>query len=163
MIRRRSRRGLSLIEFMISVAIFSTIGLFVSFVSLALGRQAKDSLTQIPAQEQAYRTADFIRNRLLPTQQGTIIISTDANTIEFRNPSNPQRSRLTFDAQKKQLVYDPNILVSGDESIWGRNVTGRFQVGTTPRKIVVQVNTTALDRRRGDLTFRIQEEITLRN
>ncbi len=160
----RNRRGLSFVELMVAVAVFSLVSIFVAIVTLEVARQSKESLSQIPAQEQAYRAVDFIRQKVLPATFNSLSVAADGSYIQFRDPSNANESRLTFDANNDNLIYDPDVTASNDEFVWGRNIKGQFSTGTGfTRNVSVTVTATAYNRFNEAVIISYQDDLRVRN
>ena len=161
---RKRRRAMTLVEMSISVAVFTFVGLFVAYVSLLIARQSKETLSQIPAQEQAYRAVDVVRQRLLMANFDSILLSTDQRMITFQNPYRANPSTLEFDSNTRQIIFVEDTSRPSNQIRWGRNVQGRFEYSmATPKLVRIHVSTTAYGRNNQPLTISFSEEITVRN
>lgn len=159
----KTRRGMTLPEMMISVSIFSLVGIFLTFIVVEIGKNTREAISEIPAQENTYRAMDFIRSKLLPAEFGSININDTGNAITFRNPRNTYNSTLLFDQDTRQCIFDENVNTTGDELPWGRNIRGRFAATDTPRRIKIEISSLAVDRENENRTITVGEELTIRN
>ena len=162
--KARRRRGMTLPEMMISLAIFSTVGLFVTFITLEIAKQTRESLSMVPAQQEAYRAMDFVRRELLPSTFGTLVITNDGRTVSFRNPSRGGvTSRINFLEDERVCEFIPNVANPSDNVIWGRRLVGSFRILDTPRRINVSVVTIGYNAKREAVPIRYSDDLTVRN
>ena len=158
------RRGMSLVEISISVATFAVVGIFVAAITLAVGRESRDTISTVPAEQQAYRAMDFIRRELLPSTVGTVTVSNDGSTITFRNPSRPSSSRIEFDADKRVCIFIPDVNASQNSREYGRNITGSFtRLDPRGTRFRVEVNALATNRKNEPIMISYRDDLTIRN
>ncbi|MCB2154348.1 hypothetical protein KQI84_05645 [bacterium] len=173
---RSRRRGFSFIEMLVASTAFTAVGIFVAYVSIAIAKQARQSLTVIPAQGRAYRAADRVRNHLLAASFGSVTV-TDltadgwGRTITFMDPSKATgtNSSIYFDANNGRLYYaDPGKLVDGSvvgnqTRTWDDVVDAEFRVIGSGKFIQVKITDTGRDLRNNPVELTYMDTLTVRN
>jgi len=162
--KRRSSLGLSLVEALLSVAIFSTIGIFTDTVLLLTARESKSAISEIPTERQIYDATDFVRRQLLPARAPSVSVSGDQRTVTFVNPSIGTTSQITFTNDGNFFFgrFDPDIDTADDEQRFGRNLAGSFR-RVTDKQIELQVSAKAWDQYDDLKTFDYTVLFTFRN
>lgn len=149
-------KALTFIEMIITVSIFSFIGIFLIYISIEVAQRFRQSITQVPALEQSIRSLSFIRTQLLPAQWQTIQISNNNRTITFVNPNEGTTSTVTFDATTRNVIYRPDI-TSATTRNWGRSLTGSFTRLADNRSMQINITSTAVGRNNNPLTYNFSE------
>lgn len=161
---RSRRKGLTLTEVLISATIFSLVGVFLSVITLAVGREARETISAVPAEQQAYRALDFIRRELLPARAGSVTVAQDGSSITFTNPSRGTTSRLEFNENRRVLVFTPDVTTTEGVRDWGRGLTGSFtRLDALATRFRVDVETQARNRINERLTISYRDDVTIRN
>ncbi|MDK2972836.1 MAG: hypothetical protein PWP23_2591 [Candidatus Sumerlaeota bacterium] len=159
---RLPRRGLSIPEMVIAMAVFSTVGIFVSYVVLATARRSKATLSQLPADATAFRTAERVRSLVMPAQLGSVAISDSGASITYRNPPAGTTSRVQFDNANRQCLYVADVNAGGSVVV-SRDVEGSFAFEGSLKRIRINVTTSARASRRGTIDLTYSDMITVRN
>lgn len=164
-VKLRRSRAFTLVEMLIVVAVFAIMGGLLAYLSLEIAYQYRQSISQIPAQEQAFRTMSYVRSELLPAAAETIVISQDGTSIQFANRARGTNSSISFVTVGGVQVceYDPDVTTNGDERIWGRGVSGSFELVDGVRRVLFTVRTRAVDRNNEALFYAYSDEIAVRN
>lgn len=161
---RAGRKGVTLTEVLISATIFSIVGVFLGAITLAVGREARETLSTVPAEQQAYRALDFVRRELLPAQAGTVNVAQDGSAITFTNPSRGTTSNMAFNAQRRVLVFTPDVTTTDGQRDWGRGITGAFtRMDALGTRFRVEVETQARNRANDGITISYTDDVTIRN
>lgn len=163
-LRTSRRRGMTFIEMMISVGIFTIVGIFVSYVAIAIARQSRRSLSSIPAEGTAYRIMDRIRNQILPATFGTLTLGNTDAQIFFQNPARgTATSSITFDSQTSKCTFDPDTSVANNEVNYGTLQSLSFAIAGNGRQVVITLATSGRDRQNDVVPVSYQDTITIRN
>lgn len=166
MFRLRStnkRRGMTLPEMMISVAIFTFIGLFVTFTTVIISKQVHRSIRSIPAEQKAYRALDQIRQELMSATVGTVTVDNDQKGITYQNPSRTNASRIWL-ASGGKCMWDPDTTASNDELEMGNNLTNcTFSLPANPKLVEIEVETTGKNKDNENVPVTYTDVIVLRN
>jgi prepilin-type N-terminal cleavage/methylation domain-containing protein len=124
-LRADTRRGYSLIELMVTIAISSLILFALAGVLLAASKGLVVVTDQARRQSEAGmaldRTAEILRNAVYPV---TLVASSEVQFTDGRNPDETARIWLSGD----RLMYDPDISESGDQRELARGIDD-FEVG----------------------------------
>lgn len=99
----------------------------------------------------------------MPANWQSLQIDQNNTRITFFNPNEGATSRLTFDGDTEQLIFDPDIATADDERPWSREITGTFTQGGNVRTVVVEITTTGRDRRNNITFYNYEEEMKVRN
>lgn len=119
----RRRRGLSLVEMLIVVSLFTVVGAFLTAITMATARQSAYSLSMIPSETGTFRAIERSRLEILPAARASIAITDNGRTITMRNPARNTTSRLEFDGGSLFLTRD---IDTPGRTLVARNVTGTF-------------------------------------
>lgn len=106
-LRNRRRRGLSFTEMMISVGIFSVIGVAVAYIVLLAARASHDGLQFMRSEQRVRLVLDNVRRETLVGQFMTAEISDNGRTITFVDPVANTRARMSYAGGS--LSYYPNV------------------------------------------------------
>ncbi|MBI5154328.1 prepilin-type N-terminal cleavage/methylation domain-containing protein [Candidatus Poribacteria bacterium] len=163
-LRISRRRGMTFVEMMISVGIFTIVGIFVSYIAIAIARQSRRSLGSIPAEGSAYRIMDRIRNQILPATYGTLTLGNTDAQILFQNPARgTATSSITFDPQTSKCTFDPDTSVADNEMTYGTLQSLSFAITESGRQVVITLTTSGRDRHNDVVPVSYQDTITIRN
>lgn len=136
---RRSRRGVTLVEAMISMVIAGMIGAVVVGILRQTGLATKDMYAETRTRSTRMIALDQIRYRLVEAEIGTVVISDSDHRIEFDDPNLGTTSAFIFVPATRVLLYDADV----DTDETGEDPThGGRQVASGPI----------------DLTFESQED-----
>lgn len=161
---RKRNKGMTLPEVIITGSVFLVVGAFMTAITLAVGKESRETLSTIPAEAQAYRAMDFIRGELLPAAAGSITIAQDGSFITFRNPARSGTSRIEFDSERRSCVFFPNTANLNERREWGRDITGTFtRLDAQGSRIRVEVNASAYNQNNEPIMFSYRDDMTIRN
>lgn len=161
---RKNSWGMTVPEVIISSSVFLVVGAFMTVITLAVGREAKETLSTLPAEATAYRTMDFIRGELLPAAAGSVTVAQDGSFMTFRNPIRSGVSRIEFDVERKTCVFFPDVSNMNDRREWGRNITGTFtQLDAQGSRFRIEVNANAYNLKNEPIMFSYRDDLTIRN
>jgi len=163
----RRRRATTMTEMVISAGIFSIIAVFVTVVTIAIGKQSKNDLMTAPAEAEAYRALDFIRSQLLRAQYGTVKIWNDNRRITYLDPNTGSTCSIVFDNVDERIVFCPEFdvksFIGKNEVKWGRGISGTFELTETPKRVQVTVSATGKDVKNRPMVTTYTDVMTIRN
>lgn len=120
LIRRPGRRGFTLTELMISIAISSLVMVGVMSVQWISGRGIKEMYGQTRTRSSRMRGLDQIRYKLIEAKIGSVVLSqpnsagTAYHRIEFKDPRlGGVTSTFYFNSTTNTLYYDDDIAGGG--------------------------------------------------
>jgi Prokaryotic N-terminal methylation motif len=160
---KKKRAGLTLVEVLITVVLFAVVGIFASMITLTVAKRSRNALTEVPSDQQVYRTVDHVRLNLLPAKYTTITISDDAKSVFFHNPARKIDGQILFNDDDRQCVYIPDILTPEYSLLCGKGVSGRFEWVDNGRMVRVIASTIVQDHDKGPITISYQDDLRVRN
>jgi prepilin-type N-terminal cleavage/methylation domain-containing protein len=158
----KKRRGMTLPEMMISVTLFTFVGVFVAFTTLLIARQVSRSLRSIPADQKAYRLLDRVRTELMAAQIGAMTIENGGQGVTFLNPSRATNSRI-WRSNDGRCMWDPTVGSDGDEVAWEDVRECRFTLGPNGKTLEILIATTGKDRQGDPVPVTYSDVIVMRN
>ena len=153
---------MTLVEVLITVAIFAVVGTFTAMITLTVAKRSRNALTEVPSDQQVYRTVECVRRNLLPAEHLSIMISDDAKSVSFFNPARETEAQILFD-DDRQCVFIPNIKTPEENRLCGKGVTGRFEWVDNRRMVRVIASTIVQDYEKGPITISYQDDLRVRN
>lgn len=159
----RARRGLTLVETVISIAIFSIVGVLLSYSVLVVAKNSRRSLVELPAQGHAYRTVDRIRAELLPASRASIVTTDAPYGIQFFSPRRNTTAWIFFDPSEERCYFMPDISDTGTVVDWGALEDFLVQPGGNARTIRIVAASASEHSRREGTVVRFEDTITVRN
>ncbi len=100
---RRGRRGLTYVEMMVAIGVFSFISVTVAWVTLVAARLSSDSIRMIQSERSARQAADLIRKETLVGEFLSVTVSDAGKTVRFHDPVRGSTTLLSF--QRGLLLY----------------------------------------------------------
>jgi len=108
--RRRARRGLTFIEMMVAVGIFSTISVAVAWITLVSARLSRDSIRMIQSEENALLAAELIRKETLVGEFLSVVVTNSNHTVQFFDPIRGTTTEFAY--ANGALTYRQNTAVA---------------------------------------------------
>lgn len=107
--RSRSRRGLTMVETMISLAISGLVTTVVVYMLFQSALTTKDMYAETRTRSTRMRALDQIRYRLVEAQIGSVDITNSGRRIEFIDPNLDVTSAFFYVPDSLTLFYDEDV------------------------------------------------------
>lgn len=151
-LRSRARRGLTMIETMISLLISGMVTSVVVYMMFQSALTTKDMYAETRTRSTRMRALDQIRYRLVEAQIGTVDITNSGRRIEFIDPNLDVTSAFFFvlpdpvTAEGGTLFYDEDVDNSDPEDVVQGPIDLTFELendDATNGTIILNVRTAA--------------------
>lgn len=108
----RSRRGVSLTEMLVSVSIFTLVGVTTVMLVVAAARASQDGIQFVSSESNARNATDFIRRQALVGQYLSVRITDGGNRVIFIDPVTETEPEFLFEDGTLSFLRD-----GGDEPL----------------------------------------------
>lgn len=159
----RSRRGFTLVEMLVSLAIFSGVSVFLAYLTILVGKEIRRGLAILPPENRGQVVMDRIRYKIMqakwanvptnPTVTALSSIVIGTNSIEFIDPTiNPtvlwtKRSRIELEqvtgndgVVSPYVTYTPDLSSPASFERWTKVNTMSFSTEPGTSQSVINVN-----------------------
>ena len=161
MLRKNShRRAMTIIEMMISVALFVAIGVTVVYLVLVSARAGHDATQMIRSEAKARLLVDQIRRETLVGQFLSVEIKDNGRTVEFYDPVKETTADLRY--LDGALVFRQDVDGTVTRRIEGIDDV-EFALVEQESMLEFEVTAMATDHKRNTRPITIRDKVFLRN